>query len=142
MNNLSNCTVPTFRRGLRYYGPDSCNSYLIFIHDLRSWSKQRFMDFIDKELQPYKEIIQSFSKKYSPSLGIYFIIKINGTDTLKAMTFVSHLSDKLPISSKISWKYIEKLRNNRSYRNKRSIKSSVGPISDDFFSSHLTYNCR
>jgi len=138
MDNISNRTVPTFRRSLRYFGPHSNNSYLIFIHDLRSWSKQRLMDFLQNH--PSKQIFQSISKKYSPTFGIYFIIIIDGSNPLKAMLFLPLLGNTLPIKSKISWKHIEKFTNNRSYNIKHSIKSSIEPISDDFFSSHLKSN--
>ena len=98
------------------------------------------MEFLRIKLQLFKEIIQSVSKKYSPSLGIYFIIKINGSSALNVMLFLLILTNKLPISSKISWKFIEKLRCNRQYKKSRSVKASVGPISQDFFSSHLKPN--
>ena len=140
MINACISSTPSFRRGLRYFGPNSGKSYLIFIHNLSSWSKQRLMEFLRIKLQLFKEIIQSVSKKYSPSLGIYFIIKINGSSALNAMLFLLILANKLPISSKISWKFIEKLRCNRQYKKSRSVKASVGPISQDFFSSHLKPN--
>ena len=53
------------------------------------------------------------------------------------MIFLLLLGSTIPIKIKISWKHIEKLKNNRPYNIKNSIKSSTEPISDDFFSSHL-----
>ncbi|OUM69339.1 hypothetical protein PIROE2DRAFT_2850 [Piromyces sp. E2] len=68
MDPPSNCTVPTFRRGLRFFGPNSNKAYLIFIYDLQFWSKE--------------------------PLGIYFIIKIDGTYPLKAIAYNSSRSIK------------------------------------------------
>ena len=140
MTELATGTITPFRRGLRYFGSNSDNSYLIFIHDLNSWSKQRLMSFITNELPPDNNIFQSLTKKYSPKLGTYFIIKINGSNQLNAMLFIRLLASKLPNISKISWKFIDKLRSNRFYNKSRSLKTALGPISKDFFSSHLKSN--
>ena len=78
-----------------------------------------------------------FNPPCKPTFDIYFIIKIDETNHLKAMIYFLLLGNTFPIKSKISWKHIEKLKNNRSYNIKYSIKSSIGPVSDDFFSSHL-----
>jgi len=133
-----NCTAPTFSRGLRYFGPESNKSYLIFIHDLKSWSKKRLMESLINDLKPCSDLIQALSKIYSPTLGNYFIIRINGTNPVESLAFLILLAHKLPINSKISWKFINKLKNNRKLKKRHIVKSPLGNLPSDFFSTHLS----
>ena len=89
MTDLNLPAVSPFRRGLRYFGPNNNNSYLFFIHDLQSWTTKRLLEFFNQELPNCNEIIQSVVKKYSPNLGIYFILRVDGSNKDLALSIIS-----------------------------------------------------
>ncbi len=137
MTDLNLPAVSPFRRGLRYFGPNNNNSYLFFIHDLQSWTTKRLLEFFNQELPNCNEIIQSVVKKYSPNLGIYFILRVDGSNKNLALSTVHLLYDKLHISSEIKWKECNSTRSSRFYNRSTFADSFKKPLPSDFFSNHL-----
>jgi len=137
MTDSNSFAVSPFRRGLSYFGLNSNNFYLIFIHDLQSWSKKRLLEFFIKELPNYETIIHSIVKKYSPTLGIYFILIVNGSNTLSTLLLILFICNKLPIKKEINWIKCNFTRSNRSYKKSIFADSFKNSLPSDFFSNYL-----
>jgi len=137
MEDSNSPTFFSFRRGLRYFGPDNNKFYLIFIHDLQSWTKKRLMEFFDQEIPNCNTIIHSLTKKYSPISGSYFILRINGSNPLDALNIILLISNKLPVTKKINWILCDSIRSNRYYKKSSIADYFRNSLPDDFFSNYL-----
>jgi len=123
--------------GSNSIGSNNNNFYLIFIHDLQSWTKKRLMEFFIQEIPNCNTFIQSIVKKYSPTLGIYFILRVDGSNPLSTLSFILLICNKLPISKEIKWIKCNSTRSNRSNKKftlKNPFKNS---LPSDFFSTTL-----
>ena len=137
MTDSSTLAVSPFRRGLCYFGPNNNKFYLIFIHDLQSWTKKRLMEFFSQELPNYNTIIHSLTKKYSPIFGTYFIIRVDGTNPLSALNLILFICNNLPVSKKINWLLCNSTRSNRQYKKTSFSDYFKNSMPSDFLSNHL-----
>ena len=77
-NTFSNsATIPVLRRDLRRYDILNKDFILIFIHDLQSWSVSKLWEFLSKRISNCNEIVHRITKKHTPNIENYFILRIN-----------------------------------------------------------------
>ncbi|KAG4107778.1 hypothetical protein H8356DRAFT_1379431 [Neocallimastix lanati (nom. inval.)] len=61
-------------------------------------------------------IVQSIVRKYTPIFGIYFILRIDGTNLLSIFNIILLICNKLPVTKKLNWIKCNSTRSNRYYR--------------------------
>ena len=77
-NTSSNsATIPVLRCGLRRQDIQNKDFILIFIHDLQSWSVSKLWEFLSKRISNCNEIVHGITKKHTPNMENYFILRIN-----------------------------------------------------------------
>ena len=126
-----------FRRGLRFFGSTADKFYLIFIHDLQSWSKSKFMEYFSLNLPNFNNIILAMDKKYSPKFGSYFIIRVDGSNPFTALNLILFMYKNLKFQNDINWILCDNLRSNRYYKKSSFSDAFRNSIPKDFFSNHL-----
>jgi len=104
MDNTSSnsATIPVLRRGLRRYEIQNKDFILIFIHDLQSWSVSKLWEFLSKHISNCNEIIHGITKKHTPNMENYFILRINYDKPTYYLNILFLLTHCLPIY-KINW---------------------------------------
>ena len=95
------------------------------------------MEFLIRELPNYNEIIQSIDKKYSPTFGIYFILRVDGTHLLFTLLVILLICNKLPITNEIKWTKCNTTRSNRYYKKSTAVDPFKNSLPSDFFSNYL-----
>jgi len=111
MDNTSSnsATIPVLRRGLRRYDIQNKDFILIFIHDLQSWSVSKLWEFLSKRISNCNEIVHGITKKHTPNMENYFILRINYDKPIYYLNILFLLTHCLPIN-RINWIQTNKIR--------------------------------
>jgi len=107
MDNTSSksATIPILRRGLRRYDIQNKDFILIFIHDPVS----KLWEFLSKRISNCNEIVHGITKKHTPNMENYFILRINYDKPIYYLNILFLLTHCLPIN-RINWIQTNKIR--------------------------------
>ena len=99
MDNSSSNTasIPVLRRGLRRFDIWNKDFILIFIHDLQSWSVSKLWEFLSKNISNCNEIVHGITKKHTPNMENYFILRISYDKPTYYLNILFILTQCLPI---------------------------------------------
>ncbi|ORX49205.1 hypothetical protein BCR32DRAFT_288186 [Anaeromyces robustus] len=76
--------------------------FVLFIHDLQTWTINRLVNSFSKHISNINNIIHDISKHFIPKVESYFIIRINYEDPNTHLKLNKLITEKLSVS-KIKW---------------------------------------
>ncbi|ORX41733.1 hypothetical protein BCR32DRAFT_251997, partial [Anaeromyces robustus] len=115
-NMISDSNMPPLllRRGLRCFGNNMDKYFLLFIHELNSWTEKQLNEFLLLHLHNYHSLIQSVKRFFNPVNGSYFIIRINALENLNTLEHIFPIVRCLNLKKIVNWIYCDGTENNNN----------------------------